>query len=163
MKSLRVFVLILTVSASSLASDHEFRGVVRAIESSYGVHHMHIPLLGFVLFFVRPEGVSGLKLAVFENFNVPTALDDVNRIVENSLGPGWYPFVRVRSKHDGETTLIYASPSGGKLRMMIVNVESSEATVVELKLSERAIKRWIDEPKETAEDQSGHNRHHSDN
>jgi len=163
MKSLRVFVVILSVSTMSLAADHEFRGVVRAIETSYGLHHMHIPLLGFALFFVRPEGVSGLKLAVFENFNVPSAVDDVDRIVENSLGPDWHPFVRVRSKHDGETTLIYASPEGGKLRMMIISVESSEATVVELKLSERGIKLWIDEPKETAKDQSGHGRHHADN
>jgi len=163
MKSLRVFALVLSVSVSSLAADHEFRGVVHAIESSYGVHHMHIPLPGFALWFVRPEGISGLKLAVFENFNGPSALDDVSRIVENSLGPDWHPFVRVRSKHDGETTLIYASPEGGKLRMMIVSVESSEATVVELKLSERGIKRWIDEPKETAKDQSGRGHHHADN
>jgi len=163
MKSLRVFVLILSVATSSLAADHEFRGVVRAIESSYGVHHMHILLLGFALFFVRPEGVSGLKLAVFENFNSPSAVDDLDRIVENSLGPDWHPFVRVRSKHDGETTVIYASPQGGKLRMMIVSIESSEATVVELKLSERGIKRWIDEPKETAKDQSGRGHHHADN
>jgi hypothetical protein len=146
----------------TFGSDHEFRGVVHAIERNYGVHHMHIPLLGFALFFVRPEGVSGLKLAVFENFHAPTAVDDVNRILENSLGPGWYPFVRVRSKGDGKTTLIYANPSG-KLRLMIVNVESSEATVVELKLSERAIKQWIDEPKQKAEDQAGHGSHPSDN
>ena len=163
MKSLRVFAVILSISTVSLAADREFRGVVRAIESSYGVHHMHIPLLGFALWFVRPEGVSGLKLAVFENFDGPSAVDDVNRIVENSLGPDWHPFVRVRSKHDGETTLIYASPEGGKLRMMIVSVESSEATVVELKLSDRAIKHWIDEPEESAKDQSGHGHHRADN
>ncbi len=38
--------------------------------------------------------------------------------------------------------------------MMIVNVESSEATVVEMNLSERALKQWIDEPKEKAEGES---------
>jgi hypothetical protein len=163
MKSVRVFVLILSVSTLSLAADHEFRGVVRAMESSYGVHHMHISLLGFALFFVRPEGVSGLKLAAFENFSVPSAVDDVDRIVENSLGPDWHPFVRVRSKHEGEATLIYASPEGAKLRMMIISVESSETAVVELKLSERGIKRWIAEPQESAENHSCHGRHHAGN
>jgi hypothetical protein len=166
MKSLRAFLLVFCASTMAFAGDNEFRGVVHAIEGRYGVRHTHIPLLGFAMFFVRPEGVSGLKLAVFENFNGPTEPDDVSRIVENSLGAGWYPFVRVQSKSDaaggGETTLIYASPSGGKLRMMIVNVESSEATVVELKLSERAIKQWLKEPGEQAEGQSGHRRHPGD-
>jgi len=122
---------------------------------------MHIPLLGFALFFAKPEGVSGLKLAVFEGFQT-TAHAEVQRVVESSLGPGWYPFVRVRSKGDRETTLIYANPSGDKMRMMIVNVESSEATVVELKLSDRAIKHWLKEPGERAEGQSAHHGHHAD-
>jgi hypothetical protein len=166
MKSLRVFLLVLSVTTLASAGDHEFRGVVNAIEGHYRVHHTHVPMLGFAMFFVRPEGIGGVKLAMFENFHGPTEADDVSRVVENSLGPGWYPFVRVRSKGvdggDGETTLIYASPSGGKLRMMIVNVESSEATVVEVKLSEHAIKGWLKEPGEKAEDQSGQRRHTDD-
>ena len=165
MKSLRIFLLVLCATNLAFAGDNEFRGVVRAIEGRYGVRHMHIPLLGFAMWFARPEGVSGLKLAVFENFQGPTAPEEVSRLVEDSLGPDWYPFVRVRSRNDvkgdAETTLIYASPAGGKLRMMIVNVESSEATVVELKLSERAIKGWLKEPGEQAEGQSGHH-HHTD-
>lgn len=152
-------ILASTVAASTtaLAADSEFHAVVNAIESEYGVRHTHIPMLGFALFFVRPEGVSGMKLAVFEDFHSHTSAANVNRVVEQSLGPGWYPFVRVRSNNDdgdGETTLIYASPSGGKLRLMIVNVESEEATVVELKLSDRAIKHWLDDPEDKARDQA---------
>ena len=167
MKSLRVIVLILCASTLAAAGDPEFRGIVGAIENQYGVHHMHIPLLGVAMFFARPEGVSGLKLAIFENFHNPTAADEIRAVVENKLGPDWHPFVRVREKKpdkgdSGETTLIYVSPAGGKLRMMIVNVESSEATVVELKLSERAIKQWLDEPGEKARDHSGHSHHFDD-
>jgi hypothetical protein len=169
MKSLRVFLLVLCATTLAFAGDNEFRGVVHAIEGHYGVRRTHIPLLSFALFFVRPEGVSGMRLAVFENFHGLTEAGDVSRLVESSLGPGWYPFVRVRSKNtgndgdgSGETTLIYANPSGGKLRMMIVNVEPSEATVVELKLSDHAIKRWLKEPGEEAEAQSGHHRPHAD-
>jgi hypothetical protein len=163
MKLLRVsFVFVLFASSLSFAADAEFRGVVHAIESQYGVRHTHIPLLGFALFFARPEGVSGVKLAVFEDFHGPTAVADVSRIVEHSLGPEWYPFVRIRSKDDDEATIIYTSPSGGRLRMMIVNVESSEATVIELKLSEHAIKRWLEDPKDNAKD-SSHSRHSVDN
>ncbi|HEY4767117.1 MAG TPA: hypothetical protein VIH75_25835 [Candidatus Sulfotelmatobacter sp.] len=153
---------ITAASTLAFAGEPEFRAVVNAIETQYGVRRTHIPMLGFALFFVRPEGVSGMKLAVFEDFHPHTSADKVIRLVENSLGPGWYPFVRVRSRNsshgdgteasDGETTLIYASPSGGKLRMMIVNLESEEASVVELKLSDHAIKRWLQDPKDNAEE-----------
>jgi hypothetical protein len=166
MKSLRVCLLVLSITTLASAGDNEFRGVVNAIEGHYGVHHTHIPLMGFAMWFARPEGISGMKVAVFENFNGSTDSEDVSRVVEKSLGPGWYPFVRVHSRNivkgDDEATLIYASPSGGRLRMMIVNVESSEATVVEVKLSDQAIKRWLKEPGEEAEDQSAHHRHHND-
>ncbi len=158
----RALLVLIFASTLAFAGDSEFRVVVHAIESQYGVRHTHIPLLGVALFFAHPEGVSSLKLAVFEDFNGPTAIADVSRLVERSLGPEWYPFVRVRSKDNDEATLIYASPSGGKLRMMIVNLESSEATVVELKLSEHGIKRWLEDPKDNAEE-SSHSRHYADN
>jgi len=159
MKSLRVILLLVCCTTFAFGRDREFRGVVNAIEHTYGVHHLHIPLMGVALFFARPEGVSGLHLAVIEGFEAPADSEEVSRVVENSLGEGWYPFVRVRSRDDGETTLIYANPSGGKMRMMIVNLEPSEATVVELNLSERAIKAWLSEPGENAEGEAGHHPH----
>jgi len=162
MKSLPAvaFVLVLCASTPASAGDHEFRGVVRSIESAYRVHHAHIPLLGVALFFARPAGVGGLKLAIFEGFKTPTDVVDVSRVIEGSLGSDWHPFVRVRSKGatNGETTLIYASPAGGRMRMMIVCLEPSEATVVELNLDDRAIKKWMKEPGEEAANQSGRRR-----
>ena len=166
MKSLCLSFLLLCAATLSFAGDNEFREVVHAIEGHYGVRQMHIPLLGVAVWFARPEGVSGMKLAVFENFSGPSTPEEVSRVIEDSLGSDWHPFIRVRSRNDvkgdAETTLIYASPSGGKLRMMIVNVEPSEATVVELKLSDHAITQWLKEPGEKAEDQSSHHRHHDD-
>jgi hypothetical protein len=163
-KPLRVFLLILCTATLASAGDNDFRAVVHAIEGHYGVHHMHIPLLGVAMFFARPSGVSGLKLAVFEDFDGHTDPSEVRRIIENSLGEEWHPFVRVHSRNDsnadGETTLIYANLADGKMRMMIVNVEPSEATVVELKVDEHGIKRWLREPGEEADNHSGH---HPDN
>jgi hypothetical protein len=159
MKSLHVLVLILCASTFALGADPEFKGIVHSIEHTYGVHHMHIPFLGLAAFFARPAGVHGLKLAVFEGFQPSNDSQDVRRVVESSLGPGWYPFVRVQSKgkHDGETTLIYTYPCGNKLRMMIVNLEPSEAVVLKMELSEHAIEKWLKEPGEQAD---GHTSHH---
>jgi hypothetical protein len=47
------------------------------------------------------------------------------------------------------------------MRMMIVCLEPSEATVVELNLNDRAIKKWMKEPGEEAENQSSR-RHRDD-
>jgi hypothetical protein len=159
MKSLRVLVLVLCASTIARGADPEFKGIVHSIEHTYGVHHMHIPFLGLAAFFARPAGVHGLKLAVFEGFQPSNDSQDVRRVVESSLGPGWYPFVRVQSKgkHDGETTLIYTYPCGNKLRMMIVNLEPSEAVVLKMELSEHAIEKWLKEPGEQAD---GHTSHH---
>ena len=117
MKSLRIVLLLLCCGTFAFGRDRDFRGVVNAIEHTYGVHHLRIPLLGLAMFFARPEGISGFHLAVFEGFDRPADMDEVRRVVENSMGEGWYPFVRVRSRDDVETTLIYANPSGGKMRL----------------------------------------------
>jgi len=163
MKSLRAIILVLCASSFAFAGDVEFKSIVHSIEHTYGVHHMHIPLLGVAMFFARPSGVRGLKLAVFEGFQTPDDADGVRRVIEQSLGPEWYPFVRVRSKskNNGETTLIYTSPCGNRMRMMIVNLEPSEAVVVKLELSDHAIERWLKEPGEEAKGHPAH--HHNEN
>ena len=45
----------------------------------------------------------------------------------------------------------------GNLQMMVVTIEPDEATVVEMNLSDRALKKWLSEPGESA-DHSGHHR-----
>ena len=162
MKSLRAIILVLCASTFAFAGDAEFKSIVHTIEHTYGVHHMHIPLLGVAMFFARPSGVRGLKLAIFEGFQAPDDAEGVRRVIERSLGPEWYPFVRVRSngKNHGETTLIYTSPLGNRMRMMIVNLEPSEAVVVKMELSDRAMQKWLKEPGEEADHHV--DRHHDE-
>jgi hypothetical protein len=160
MKRLLVIPILLLCVSTSFARDNEFHGVVAAIERHYGVRHTHIPLLGFAMLFARPEGVSGFKLATFEGFHVSPAQadDDVRQVIEGSLGEGWHLFVRTHSRENGENTLIYANLSEGKFKMLIVSLEPGEATIVEMNLSDRAIKKWMEEPKESAKGQSNHGR-----
>jgi hypothetical protein len=164
MKSLRVVVLVLCASSFAFARDPEFQGIVHSIEQTYGVHHLHIPFLGLAMFFARPAGVHGFKMAIFEGFQPPTDSDALTLVIESSLGPGWYPFVRVRTKGkaDGETTLIYTNPSGSRMRMMIVTLEPSEAVVMKMELSEHAIEKWLKEPGEEV-DHHVDRHHHEDN
>jgi len=160
MKSLSVAILVLCASSLAFAGDPEFHTIVKSIEQTYGVHHLRIPFLGVAMFFARPSGVHGLKLAVFEGFHPPEDTEAVRHVVERSLGPEWHPFVRVLSKgkdnDNGETTLIYTNPTGNRMRMMIVNLEPSEAVVVKMDLSDDAVEKWLKEPGEEAE---GHHHH----
>ncbi|MFZ0298849.1 MAG: hypothetical protein WAM13_10925 [Candidatus Sulfotelmatobacter sp.] len=154
--------------SSSSFHGHEFEGVVHAIENHYGVRHMRIPFLGFALSFAaRPAGVSGIRLAVFEDFHPSSARmhtsasmsEDLQRVVEHSLGSDWRLFVRTRTQDDSDDALIYVDLGEAKLQMMTVTIEPDEATVVEMNLSDRALRKWLDQPKESAEDNSGHHRH----
>jgi hypothetical protein len=150
-----VAVLFALAIPAAFARESEFHGVVGAIETHYGTRHTHIPLLGFATFFVRYGGVSGVKVAVFEDFHAST-VDDMRDVLKHTLGPDWQPFVRVHSAT--ENTLIYVNPAKGKMRLMIVSIETTEATVVEVKLSDNAIERWLKEPGEEAD----HHHRHSD-
>jgi hypothetical protein len=169
LRSHAIALLLILLLASNLAvAGDEFHGVVSSIEDHYGVHHMHIPLLGVALFFVRPEGISGLKLAVFENFH-HSDIDhsdaddnDVRRVVEQSLSSDWRLFVRTHSRHDREDTLIYTNLSSGKMQMLVINLEPDEATIVQMKLSDRALKRWMRDPGERVHNEFGHGHHSND-
>jgi hypothetical protein len=158
--------------SSSSFHGHEFNGVVHAIEDHYGVRHMRIPFLSFAASLAaRPAGVSGMRLAVFEDFHPSSASmharaslnssasEDLQHVVEHSLGQDWHLFVRTRTQDDSDDTLIYVNLGAAKLQMMIVAIEPDEATVIEMNLSDRALKKWLDEPKESAEDNSGHQHH----
>ena len=68
-----------------------------------------------------PDNVAK-PLVHFQKLTVQVGDNDADsRLIEGRLGPDWHPFVRVQSKgSNGETTLIYANPSGHKMRMMVV-------------------------------------------
>ena len=167
--------LVVSASALSIAGDgfhgREFNGVVKAIETHYGVRHTHIPFLGMVVSVAaRPAGVSNFRLALFEDFHstsagsstnlAPSRTDDLGQVVEHSLGSDWSLFVRTRSKDDSDDTLIYVNLGDGKLQMMIVSIEPDEATVVEMNLNEQTMLRWI--AKESSQEQAWHHRHRAE-
>jgi hypothetical protein len=127
---------------------------------------MRIPFLSFAMSFAaRPAGVSGIRLAVFEDFHPSAGMhtsasmsQDLQCVVEHSLGSDWRLFVRTRTQDDSDDVLIFVNLGEAKLQMMIVTIEPDEATVVEMNLSDRALRRWLEKPKESAEDNSGHHR-----
>src|SRR5688500_17275453 len=90
-----------------------FPDLVRTIERSTGVRRTAIPFFGVARFFIRmvePEGISDLKLAVFEggSRSIPS---DFDASIRAALDKDWQTIVRVVSKKDRERVMIYARPS----------------------------------------------------
>lgn len=152
-----VALLAVVVALPAAGADRDFNTVVKRIEQQYGIRRSHPHLLGFALFVAKPatwgSGVHGLKVAVFEdehrNFESVPA-DELDRIVSEALGPKWQPFVRVHSRRDRESTVIYTSWSGNQMKMLIATVEHDGLTVVHIEMSESAIKRWVADPGDEA-------------
>jgi hypothetical protein len=150
---MRLLALLLAASAASFGADRGFDRLVKAVESHVGVKRTHVPLLGVANFFVkvaRPEGVSGFKLAVFEDLRLPAWEDGkgLDRIMAEGSA-GLHPLVRVRSNSDREWTYIYAGDTGKIATVLIATFERHEATIVEVKVSMRALLKALEEPRRT--------------
>ncbi len=127
----------------------EFDWMVREFSRQTGMKPTHIPFFGLAKAVVavgHPAGTSELNLAVFENADVDAAR--FNRITDDAVGSSWKPMVRVRSK-SGESTNIYARPSGKEMRVLIATLDRSDATFVEVRVKPEALMRFVDEHKDS--------------
>lgn len=149
---MRAITLLLVGATLAGAADHrEFRDIVDAISDHYRVQPRRIPFMGLVntvAFFARPAGARHLDLAIFDDLRGPMDPDVIRRLV----GREWSSFVQVYSRRPGrnETTLVYIRPEGRSARLLIANLESSEAVVVQLKLDTEKLREWLHDPERSA-------------
>jgi hypothetical protein len=125
----------------------EFDWMVREFSRETGMKPLHIPFFGLAKFVVavgHPAGTSELNLAVFENADLDSAR--FRQITDEAVGSSWKPMLRVRSK-SGESTNIYARPSGKEMRVLIATLDHSDATFVEVRVEPEALMRFVDEHK----------------
>ncbi len=139
---------ILVVLAPAAPAE-EFNWMVREFSRQTNVQQLHIPFFGLARFAVavaHPAGVSGLKLAVFENPNVPP--EDFSRIADSISGNLWKPMIRIREKN-GERTNIYLQPQpdGRRLKLLIATLDKADAVFVQVVLKPEALMKFVDERK----------------
>lgn len=144
--------LCLFVGIGARASD--MNRVVRAVESDLGIRHTHIPMLGPALFMSRVVSgfqMPGVKLAVFEDAGLSDrSAEDLLRTVLKALGPEWSPFIKTTCNHGAEQNWIFLREDGKKLQMFIASAERNELSLIEVKVSERQMRRWINDTDEMA-------------
>lgn len=141
-------------AAPAIAKDKEFAPIADQLKTQYRARRQKIPFLGLAnlaVKIVRPAGVKGFKLAIFEDLQFdPEQRDfDLSAFVRNTLGREWRPLVRVFSRANREQTHIYVKGEGGKkdLKLMIVTVDGSEAVLLRVKLNPHTLVKWMHDPK----------------
>ncbi len=141
--------LLFAIVALPLHAD--FSDVARAIDRHTGVKRVWIPFLGIARTFVRviqPEGVHDFQLATFEGAH---DIDprELQRIMEEKVGPGFKPLVRVWSRKSSEWSFIYARPatSGGRIELIVLAHDDEETVLVRVDVDANIVARELGEPR----------------
>jgi hypothetical protein len=141
---------LLWVGTGTVFADDDFSNIVRHIESRYHAHRNLRFLMGFAgvaAKFWPGTGVRGVKIALFEDQQVFRPGPDVEvEDLMRSLGDsGWQPMVKSVSQRGIQRTYIYAKPLGKDFRVLVVDVESTEAVVVEAKMDSSKLEELIND------------------
>jgi hypothetical protein len=146
---------IVCCALSAQAADKDdFGRIVHHIETQYHVHRQHrfaMGFAGFVVKFWHVAGVKSLKGAIFENQPFLNAGADrkFDEVVRAAMDSGWQPMVQSWDRHSGERTYIYAqevsSKNGKDMKVLIVNLESNEAVVLQVKINPEKLNEFARE------------------
>lgn len=145
-------VALLVPSAAALAKDKEFKAITKHIEKKYQARRTKIPLLGlanFAVKLIRPAGVKGFKLAIYENQDFSPRQNEASfaSVMREAYAAGWNPLVQTYSKRDGGTrTFVYAREEGKDIKLAVVAFQEREAVVAEVKFNPDAAARFLQKP-----------------
>jgi len=144
-----IIAVLFAPAQRALATD-DFGNIVHHIETNYHVHRQHrwvMGLAGFTVKFWHFAGVKSLKGAIFENQPFVNAASDTrfDEVVRAAMDSGWQPMVQTWDRHTGERTYIYAQDLGKDMKLLVVNLESNEAVVLQLKVDPKKLNDFIKE------------------
>lgn len=154
--------LVLILPAASPAKDRQFSAIVHRIQTHYQKRPMRfMGLFCFVANRVRPAGIKNIKLAIFEDLDASRhpAGADLDSFMRGVAGPEFQPFVRVRSRRDGEQTFVYGRELGQDFELLVVSLEHNEACVVKLRVNPEEMSKWIDDPPGMSKNSAGGSGH----
>ena len=130
----------------------DFGDVVKLIERHYGVRHRGVPLLaragiGVARKLTRYGEYGSFKLAVFEDQDFSArAVGDLQSLMRAAVEPYWSPLVQVRLERDSEQTYVYAREAGKYFKILIVNIQPRDATVVQADISPQKLMLLMKDP-----------------
>lgn len=127
--------LFIPVAVMASGGEGGFDGVVHSIEARYHVRATRIPFLGLISLVssaATQEGVGDLHVAEFDSLPEPVDGVELNRMVEQKLGPGWERIIRETSRSGNEQTLIFIHPEGERMGLFVLDLDGRELDVVQV-------------------------------
>jgi len=145
-----LMIVALAAPAQNAFAKDDFGKIVHHIETQYHVHRQHrwvMGLAGFTVKFWHIAGVKSFKGAIFENQPFVNAASDArfDEVVRAAMDSGWQPLVQSWDRHTGERTYIYAQDLGKDMKVLVVNLESNEAVVLQVKVDPKKLNNFIEE------------------
>ncbi len=142
-----VLAAVLVAGVPVQARDRAFSRLVDRLEAHYQKAPMGTGFLGFLARCFSPEGVSGLRMAIFEDVDSRRAPlgGDFDAFVQKTVGSDRVPMVRI-SRKDGERVYLYARPQGERMELLVVAAEATEAVVLSMKVDPERFQAWMDDP-----------------
>jgi hypothetical protein len=142
--------VVVTLWPRDVFASDDFSNIVRYIESQYHVRRNYPFLMGLAGMAARAwpgAGVKDVKIALFEDQHLlQTASDrELDELVQAVGNSGWQPLVKSFSRRSGDHSYIYAKPEGRYLSLLIVNVEPSEAEIVQVKVDPSKLEEFIND------------------
>ena len=139
---------LLLAPVASPAADREFSQIVGRLSEHYQKRPMRgMGFLGFLANCFSPSGVSHLKMAIFEDVEAGRPLaGDFEGFLKATVGPGFHPFVTMRSNRDGEQVYIYAREVGERMELLLISAQRTEAVVMKVRIAPEALEKWMSEP-----------------
>jgi VWFA-related protein len=144
--------LLVASSAVAWAKGKGFKDVVKHLETNYRAKKTRIPMLGlanFAVKVIRPAGVKGFKLAVFEDqdFFRRSSESPFDAVMRESYDKSWQPLIQINSKRDGNSrTFIYSRTSGKDVHFALAVLEDREAVLLEVKFNPDAAAKFLENP-----------------
>jgi hypothetical protein len=105
-------------------------------------------LARFAVKVIHPAGIKNVKFAIFEELaHAPAGGDNtLNALMRNALPNTWQPLMRMRSRN-GEQMYVYATEEDNSIKLMVVNIEGTDAFVARVQLNPDKLREFLADPK----------------
>lgn len=140
-----------------------FSEVVKAIERFYRVKHQNVPLLAragvkATRTAAKIKGgewkqfaeAGSVRVAFFEDqsFDSRGQIASFKASIQNALGGEWSPLVQTLAPRTEQQTHVFIRESADKIQVLVIEIERSDATVVQATLRPEVFARLLRDPNE---------------
>jgi hypothetical protein len=134
------------------AGDREFNLIARHLELHSNSRRSVMPFLSIANLFApitRPTAFRRLKVASFDTpILSDLAGEKLSEVIRGSLGAGWRPLLRQQIRRTGEQSHIFFRASESTQELIIVEVNSTEAILIQATLEPEQFARYLARPDE---------------